>query len=129
MKKIAGMENSEIKDPSSGKPISISTTARLMWREAWPSEYSEMRNARLNIEIAKDFASNAGNVLHYFRLGGDDSAGTAHRGTAEIRSGSSSFYYISAIRSSSIDILTIQVSWLKPKYKGSIDNPMELGDE
>lgn len=123
------MEKTEITDPKTGKVIAISTTARLVWREAWPAEYADMRNARLNIEIAKDFASSSGNVVHYFNLGSKDSGGSPHKGTAEIRAGGSSFYYISAIRSTTIDIISIQADWLKPKYKGSRDNPMELGDE
>jgi len=121
------LEDSDVSDPKTGKKIRISTTVRLMYRKSYPEEYGAMRNMRLNIAIAKDFSNNAGNILHYFRLG-TGGAGSAHQGTAEIR-GTSKSFFISAIRGASIDILTIQNAWLKPKYKGSRDKPMELGDE
>ena len=138
MLKIAGLEDSDITDPATGKKIRISTTIRLMYRKAYPNEYGPMRNARLNIEIAKDFVNNSSNVLHYFRLGKKDrsradykpsgaKSGQVYANVAEIR-GTSSSFFISAIKDSSIDILTIQNSWLKPKYKGSKDDPIALGD-
>ena len=138
MKKVAALEETEVVDPSSGKQIRVSTTTRLLYRKAYPQEYGNMRNARLNQEIAEDFASNASNVLHYFRLGKKGTSRTEYRppgaeegniygNVAEIR-GSSTSFFISAIQDNTIDILTIQNSWLKPKYRGSEEKPMALGD-
>ena len=129
-----GMEDSEISDPSSGKDIYISTTTRILYRKMYP-EYATLRNVRLNEIIAKEFARNSNHVLHYFRLGKKDkprseqmgSSGETMANAGEIR-GSSSFYFISAIKERSIEILTVQASWLKPKYKGSSKSPIELGD-
>jgi hypothetical protein len=87
-----------------------------------PQEYGMMKNFKLNLVIANDFLHQASNLLHYFRLGPG-----GKNGVAEIRGNSSSFF-ISAIKDETIDILTIQNSWLKPKYKGAPDNPIELGD-
>lgn len=129
MKKFADMEITEVDDPGTGKTVAVSTTVRLLFRQAWPEKYGDMRNSRLNYEIAKDFIANSGNVLHYFRLGTGDESGTGHSGVAEIRAGGSSFFYISAIRSKSIDILTMQADWIRPKYEGSADNPLVLGEE
>lgn len=131
------LEEVEARDPASGKSIRISTTARIIYRKMYP-EYKSVRNARLNLLIAKDFIENASNVLHYFRLGKKESprheyqppgaeAGKVYSNTGEIR-GTSSFFFISAINSDSVDILTVQSSWLKPKYKGSRENPIALGD-
>lgn len=138
MEKTAALEETEITDPSSGKKIRVSTTTRLLYRKAYPQEYGSMRNARLNQVIAKDFASNSNNVLHYFRLGKKGAPRHEHKpegaeegkiygNVAEIRGNASSFF-ISAIQDDTIDILTIQNSWIKPKYKGSQDEPMALGD-
>ena len=138
MNKTAALEETEVVDPSSGKQIRISTTTRLLYRKAYPQEYGDMRNARLNQAIAKDFASNSGNVLHYFRLGKRGAPRNEHKpegaeegkvygNVAEIRGNASSFF-ISAIQDDTIDILTIQNSWIKPKYKGSQDKPMAFGD-
>lgn len=138
MNKTAALEETEEVDPNSGKRIRISTTTRLLYRKAYPQEYGDMRNVRLNQVIAKDFISNANNVLHYFRLGKRGTPRNEHKplgaeegkiygNVAEIR-GSTSSFFISAIQDDTIDILTIQNSWLKPKYKGSQEEPMELGD-
>lgn len=132
------LEVTEIKDPATNKPIAVSTTARLMYRKAYPNDYGNMRNARLNEIIAKDFAANSGKILHYFRLGAKKKSQTEHKplgaepnkiyaGVAEIR-GSASFYFIAARKDDGINILTIQASWLKPKYRGSESNPIALGD-
>lgn len=97
-----------------------------------------MRNVQLNDLIAREFAKNANQVLHYFRLGDADQTrteyqppgaepGKVYADVAEIR-GSSSFFYISAIRGEYIDILTVQSSWLKPRYRGSREKPIALGD-
>ncbi len=123
MEKLAGLEVTEVKDPKTGKTISISTTTRKMYRKMYPQEYDGMRNVRLNHVIAENFAKNGSNVVHYFRLGKDKDSGVA-----EIRSGGGGIYYISAIRESSVDVLTVQASWLQPKYKGSASSPMELDD-
>lgn len=123
MLKIASIEETEITDSKTGKKIRISTTTRLLYRKINPQEYASMRNARLNLIIAEDFASQSGNVLHYFRLGKE-----GRDGVGEIR-GSASAYFISAVKDEFIDILTIQRSWLKPKYQGSRENPIALGDE
>lgn len=132
------LEETKISDSSTGRHIRISTTVRLMYRKAYPDEYGHLRNARLNQIIARDFVANSSNILHYFRLGKKDKSqadyqppgaekGKVYSGTGEIR-GSSSFYFISAIKDDSIDILTVQASWLKPKYKGSESDPIEMGD-
>lgn len=137
MLKLASLETTEVKDSKTGKEIRVSTTARLIYRKAYPNEYGSMRNHRLNMTIAKDFVNNAGNVLHYFRLGKKESprheykpvgsGGDIYANVAEIR-GTSSSFFISAIKENTIDILTIQTSWLKPKYKGSHEEPIALGD-
>jgi len=138
MLKQAGLEDTEITDSKTGKKIRVTTTVRMMYRKAYPQEYGDMRNARLNIAIAKDFIQNSGNVLHYFRLGKKEKSrseysplgaekGQVKANVAEIR-GTSSSFFISAIKESTVDILTIQNSWLKPKYKGSQDDPIALGD-
>lgn len=138
MIKLASLEDTETTDPKTGKTIRISTTVRLIYRKLYPQEYGDMRNARLNLVIAKDFVANANNVLHYFRLGSKEVSRTEHQpagaekgkvyaNVAEIR-GTSSSFYVSAIQDNSIDILTIQKSWYKPKYKGTEDAPMEMGD-
>jgi hypothetical protein len=120
MIKEGGMESAETKDSATGREVLVSTTVRLLFRKMFPEKYGSMRNARLNEVIVEDFVRNAGNVRHYFRLGSKDSSGTAHRGTAEIRTGSiASLYYISAIRKDTIDILTVQSDWFRPKFKGS----------
>jgi len=127
LQKRAAMESAESTDPKTGKKIRVSTTTRLIYRETYPTEYGHLRNSRLNQVIARDFIQASSQVVHYFRLGTGDDSGTTHRGVAEIRGNSSSFF-ISAIREGYIDILTIQNDWLKPKYKGSSDNPIALGD-
>ncbi len=138
MQKIAAMEETEVVDPKTNKPIRISTTNRLVFRHSF-DEYREVRNARLNILIAKDFAEKANSVLHYFRLGEKEKTrtefspegaekGQVYANVGEIR-GTSSFYYISAVREDSIDILTIQNSWIKPKYRGTEEKPIELSGE
>lgn len=123
MIKQASLEETEITDPRHGKEIRISTTTRLIYRKAYPQEYGAMRNARLNQVIAKEFAAQANSVLHYFRLGE-----SGREGVAEIRGNASSFF-IAAIKDDSVDVLTIQNSWFKPKYRGTRENPIELGDE
>ncbi len=138
MDKIATLEETEITDPKSGKAIRISTTARLVYRKMYPADYGSLRNARLNLIIAKEFVQNSGHVLHYFRLGkkgprtehkpSGGEEGQIYANVAEIR-GTSKFFFISAIKENSIDILTIQSNWLKPKYQGSKENPIALGDE
>jgi len=137
MIKYSELENSEVLDRKTNKKIRISTTVRLVYRKAYPEDYGVLRNARLNIIIAKDFNDNSSNVLHYFRLGGGGSQtshqpsgaseGINYSNAAEIR-GSSSSFFISAIKSDSIDILTIQSDWIKPKYHGSREDPIALGD-
>lgn len=122
MKKYAGLEETEVTDPKTQKDIYISTTARLMYRKAWPEQYGHMRNFRLNSIIAKDFAQNSSNVLHYFWINKDK------RILAEIRRGSSNFFYISIVKGNRVDVITIQSSWLQPKYKSST-NVIEIGDE
>lgn len=113
MLKIAGMEETEVTDPKTGLTINVSTTARLIFRKMFPTEYGALRNARLNAIIAEDFAKSSNNAVHYFRLGKEKD-----QGVAEIRSASiSGVFYISAIRENSIDIITIQSDWLRPKYK------------
>jgi hypothetical protein len=123
MKKIAGLEATDVNDPKTGLTISVSTTTRKMFRKMYPEQYGGMRNVRLNYVIAEEFAKSSANVVHYFRLGKDKDAGVA-----EIRSGGSGVYYISAIRERSVDILTVQASWLQPKYKGSASSPMETDE-
>lgn len=122
------MESTEMKDPKTGKVIAVSTTVRILYRKMFPTHYEHLRNPRLNAAIAKHFAQSGDNVLHYFKLGTGDESGTGHRGTAEIRMGPSGVYYISAIRENSVDILTVQSKWLKPKYKGSASEPLEMSD-
>lgn len=138
MLKLAGLEDSDMSDPKTGKKIRISTTVRLIYRKAYPDVYGSMRNSKLNIVIAKDFIKNSNNVLHYFRLGSKGQSRTEYKppghvsgevyaNVAEIR-GSTSSYFISALKDNSIDILTIQASWLKPRYMGSSEKPIALGD-
>jgi hypothetical protein len=127
MLKQGEMEEVESKDPKTGLTIRISTTTRLVYRHMYPEQYGDLRNIRLNDVIAKQFSGS--DVVHYFRLGTGSEKGTGHGGVAEIRYGPSGIYYISAIRQNSIDILTVQSDWLKPKYKGSAERPMEMGDE
>lgn len=138
MLKLAGLEDTEMTDSKTGKKIRISTTVRLIYRKSRPEEYGSMRNSVLNVEIAKDFVANSGNILHYFRLGKKETTrteheppgaekGMIHANVAEIR-GSASSFFISAIQDSSVDILTIQNNWMKPKYKGSQEDPFALGD-
>lgn len=122
IKKYAGIEETEIVDPRTDKDIAVSTTTRLIFRRQWPEEYGKMRNVLLNIEIAKDFASNSSNVMHYFWIDKEK------RVLAEIRKGSSNFFYISIVRGARIDIITIQGSWMQPRFKSSAE-PIELGDE
>lgn len=131
------MEDTETTDPKTGKKIRISTTTRLIYRKTYPQEYGELRNARLNQIIAEDFIKSGSSVVHYFRLGDSGSRGDyeplgaepgkVYANVAEIR-GTSSSFFISAIKDNNIDILTIQNSWKKPRYKGSASNPIELGD-
>lgn len=133
MLKLAKLEETEMTDSKSGKAIRISTTTRLIYRKIYP-ELESVRNARLNILIAKDFVKNASNVLHYFRLGKKEQTRTESAeenisaDVAEIR-GNQSFFFVSAIRDNYIDILTVQTSWLKPKYRGSQEDPIALGEE
>lgn len=138
MLKLAKLEETELSDSKTGKNIRVSTTTRLLFRKLYPELEAE-RNGRLNIIIAKEFIKNASNVLHYFRLGKKEETrsdyetdgaepGKVYADVAEIR-GNQSFFFISAIRDNYIDILTIQTSWLKPKYKGSTENPIALGEE
>ena len=122
MRKYAAMESTDIVDPRHKKPISISTTIRLLYRSLWPDDYAGMRNARLNHIIAKDFASNSDKVEHFFWLNKED------RSIAEIRSGSGGRLYISAIRSDSVNVMTIQTSWKKPRYNKQKE-VLEFGEE
>lgn len=119
MKKEASLEETEVIDPKTKKPIRVSTTVRLLYRKEFPEDYGDVRNVRLNLLIANDFADSANSVVHYFSLvprENPDGTQQAPVGKGEIRGGST-FYYISAIKENSIDILTIQSSWLKPKYR------------
>ena len=138
MKKIASIEETELRDPKTGKVIRISTTTRLVFRRL-SEEFRRMRNFKLNALIAEDFIKNSNNVLHYFRLGNKKETrneysppgsepGKIYANVGEIR-GKGSSYYISAIKDDSIDILTIQTKWLKPKYRGTKNKPIELGEE
>jgi hypothetical protein len=138
MLKKASLEDSGVSDPKTGKKIRISTTIRLMYRIADPDIYGAMRNARLNVKVAEDFAGHSSNVKHYFRLGKKDTSRTEHKpagaeegqvyaNVAEIR-GIEGTYFISAVKESTIDVLTIQDTWMEPRYKGSQDDPIALGD-
>lgn len=119
------MEKTGLTSSKYGKEIRVSTTARLYYRNIInPERYKLMKNEILNKIIAKEYLKQP--TLHYFKLG-YGSKGTPHRGTAEI-SGSGSRIYISAIRESYIDILTLQDKWFEVRYKGSALDPIELGD-
>ncbi len=124
MKKMAGMEETEITDTKTGKSILVSTTARLYFRKFIdPTNYGKMRNKKLNWIIAKDFADNSSNVLHYFWISKE------RRVIGEIRKSKYSGYYISAITDNNINIITVQSDYFKsPKYKKS-GQIIELGDE
>ena len=137
MIKLAGMEDTGLTDSKTGKKIRISTTTRLIYRKTYPAEYGELRNQRLNQLIAEDFVKASGSVVHYFRLGDKGSRtdykpegaeeGKVYANVAEIR-GTSASFFVSSVRESYIDILTIQNSWKKPRYQGSKNNPIALGD-
>lgn len=123
MIKQAGMETTSVTDPSTGRAIRVSTTARLIYRKIYAGQIEgieSMRNAQLNEIIAEDFANSAGRVVHYFQLGKkEDSQG---RSWAEIRNmvkgGRGLFqFYVSAIRSDSVDILVIQGKYIKTKFR------------
>lgn len=116
-----GLELTETSDPKNSKDIAVSTTTRIMYRKMYP-DYAGMRNVELNEIIAKDYAQHASGVIHLFWISKDK------RILAEIRTGRSGTFYISAIRGGTVDILTIQSSWFKPKYKPRTD-AIEMGDE
>lgn len=122
MKKLAGLEATTITDPATGRPIRVSTSARIVYRKIYAG-YIEgienMRNAQLNEMIATDFANSAGRIVHYFKLGKKEEQ---NRGWAEIRNmvkgGRGLFqFYVSAVRADSIDILIIQGKYIKTKFR------------
>ena len=113
MKKIAGLELTTVTDPDLGLPVRVSTSVRKLYRKMDEERYGMMRNERLNLIIAEHFSSNANHILHYFPL----TKGTESV-TGEIRSvAGGSLFYVSAIRSSSIDILIIQNGWKEPSNR------------
>jgi hypothetical protein len=103
------MEESGVKDLSTGFPIRVSITVRKFYRKTLPETYGPMRNANLNKEIANDFNHQSSKILHYFPL-----SKKGPREIGEIR-GSGNMYYISAIRNGFIDVLAIKEGWLKVK--------------
>lgn len=114
MIKLAGMEQTQVTDPYTGLPIGVSTTTRKTFRHLYKSNpelgYDSLENEYLNEIIARVFAESSENVVHQFKL--------KDGGMAEIRTWSGvKGFFVSAIRSSSIDILTIQLTWKAPKYK------------
>ncbi len=117
-----GLELTEVSDPKNQKDISVSTTTRIMYRKMYPDQYGGMRNVELNNIIAREFAQHSSGVIHLFWISKDK------RIIGEIRQGRSGSFYISAIRGSTIDILTIQSSWFRPKYKPRTD-AIAMGDE
>ena len=110
MIKLGGLEETEKTDPRTNRDIFVSTTTRILFRKIFPDKYSRMRNTQLNEIIAADFVQNSGNVYHYFWID------KKNRTIAEIRKGAAGTFYISALRSDRIDILTIQNSWKTPKF-------------
>ena len=54
----AGQEGSEVTDPQHGKPIMVSTTARILFRAANP-DYKKVKNVILNKMVAELFAKAA----------------------------------------------------------------------
>ena len=146
MQKNAKFVDSGLTDPKWGKPIRVSSAAWSFYMATLNLEGTEednpgLRKFRNSIRgyaqgmslrqiIAKDFEKSAGRIVHYFRLGNPPPDGSskeevkswnAQREWAEIRnvimSGKgSSYYFVSAIRDGSIDILCIQSKMYPVKY-------------
>lgn len=116
MRKISALEDTTISDPNSGKIIRISTSTRIYFRRAFP-DYSHVRNERLNLVIAKEFAKASSKVLHYFPLkkGTGKSSDGISEDMAQIR-GNKNYFFIGIVRGSNIDVIAVQTSWLKPRY-------------
>lgn len=113
------MEETQQTDPATGRKIRVSTTARKLYRLV--EQYQGIRNAKLNEIIAKDFIESARMIQHHFVLT------KQKKEIGEIR-GSSDIYFVSAIRPSSVDILTIQGKWVEPKYKVKDSSKLRLED-
>jgi hypothetical protein len=122
MIKKGGLEETTQTDSVWGRPVRISTTVRKAYRKIYAGTdlgLESMRNAQLNELIAKDFINSSGRVVHYFRLGSKDDE---DREWAEIRNmvkgGRGLFqFYVSAIRSGSVDVLAIQGKYIKTKFR------------
>ncbi len=64
MIKLAGMEETDVRDPKTGLPIFVSTTVRKVYRKIFRnSEEASLRNVPLNHLIAEDFAQSSGKVV------------------------------------------------------------------
>jgi hypothetical protein len=130
MHKEAAMIDTGVSDPAWGRSIKVSYTTWSFYMEMLNLEdHAAAAKFRQSIQsygdgvslreiIARDFAKSAGRVAHYFKLGNKEDE---EREWAEIRnvvmSGKgSSFYFISAVRPNSVDILCVQSTMYPVKY-------------
>jgi hypothetical protein len=121
--KTAALESSTMTDPASGRAIRVSSTVRKKYRQYFAGQngredLSRAKNSDLNDIIAKDFADSATNAKHMFKAKNSDSSGknefieirAINRGKRAVAFN----MFFAVIRQSSIDIITITQSWLKP---------------
>ncbi len=76
MNKYAGVENSGVRDPKTGKPITITVSVRKAIRESDP-RWSKVRNSLLNPVIANDFARGKAQIK-FFKVKGSGLSGWGH---------------------------------------------------
>ena len=129
--KRAGLEATGHSDSKSGLPIRVSTTVRKKYRQYWSGQemgfgsYSRMNwasleNEPLNKVIAEDFENSGDGVVHHFKSNKSPADGDPE--WIEIRivksyGGGTKMpfnIFLSVIRDSSIDIITVTTAYRKP---------------
>ncbi len=76
MNKYAGVENSGVRDPKTGKPITITVSVRKAIRNS-DSRWAKVRNSLLNPVIANDFARGRAQTK-FFKVKGSGLTGWGH---------------------------------------------------
>jgi len=131
--KNAALEPTTHTDPRTGRLIRVSTSVRMKYREYFNGQNGRqtlniLPNRELNEIIANDFISAADNVAH-MSIRKEDSDLTSHppkiswlefrvqnRGPRAVFN-----FFVSIIRESSIDVITVKQSYIKPTKPRIVD--------
>jgi len=117
MLKEAGIEETKVSDPSGGK-ISVSTTARLAFRKAWPDK-AGARNAILNDFIANMFAGGTDSGSFTPRDGGGEGKVRAVQGGRFIAIASKDGIRVIAVKGSVPELPELPESYKPPSLGGT----------